>query len=105
MTDHEFARAFESCELPPECFHHRDHIRLAWIYFHRYGEAAAEVRIAEAIQRYAAHLGKSEKYHQTMTVAWMRLVANAARRSDGDFDDFAGRNAWLLDKGALNAYY
>src|SRR5215469_9052135 len=106
MTDHEFARAFESCELPPECFHHRDHIRLAWIYFHRYGEAAAEVRIAEAIQRYAAHLGKSEKYHQTMTVAWMRLVAtNAARRSDGDFEEFARRNPGLFEKSALGEFY
>jgi hypothetical protein len=37
MTDEEFLRAFEACELSNGCFHHRDHIRLAWIYVHRYG--------------------------------------------------------------------
>jgi hypothetical protein len=87
------------------CFHHRDHIRLAWIYFHRYGEAEAAMRIAEAIRRFAVHAGKSEKYHETMTVAWMRLVAQAARSSVGDFEDFARRNPGLFDKSALSGFY
>ena len=105
LSDGEFVRAFESCELPPECFHHRDHIRLAWIYFHQYGEAEATRRIEESIRRYAAHLGISEKYHQTITVAWMRLVAAAARLNDGDFEDFARCNPELFDKSALSAFY
>lgn len=105
MSDEEFTRAFESCEIAGTCFHHRDHIRLAWIYFHRYGAKEAEVRIADAIRRFAAHVGKAEKYHQTMTVAWMRLVANAARASDGDFEEFARRNPGLMEKSALGEFY
>ena len=105
MSDEEFTRAFESCELAETCFHHRDHVRLAWIYFHRYGAREAEARIGEAIRRFAAHLGKAEKYHQTMTVAWMRLVADAARGSDGNFEEFARKNPGLLDKSALSEYY
>ena len=31
-----------------------------------------------AIRRYAAHLGADTKYHETITLAWMRLVAAAA---------------------------
>lgn len=103
MTDQEFVRAFETCELPPACFHHRDHIRLAWIYVRQYGEAEATRRIEESIRRYAAHLGISEKYHQTITVAWMRLVA--AGVGAGDFEEFARRNPGLLEKSALGAYY
>ena len=105
MSHDEFARAFESCELPPEAFHHHDHIRLAWIYVHRYGEAGAAARIAESIRRYAAHLGIREKYHQTITVAWVRLVAVAARSAQGDFEEFARRNPELFDKSALRAFY
>lgn len=105
MTDEEFLRAFEACELSNGCFHHRDHIRLAWIYVHRYGEAEASERIAASIRRFAAHHGKNDKYHETMTIAWMRLVADAARSSTGDFDEFAQHFPALLDKSALGAFY
>lgn len=105
MTHEEFARAFENCELSNECFHHRDHIRLAWIYFRRYGETEGTRRIADSIQRFAAHAGKSEKYHHTITVAWMRLVASAGRSEDGDFDAFLRRFPELLDKSALKKFY
>ncbi len=103
MNDIEFAAAFEDCSLPPEQFHHRDHIRLAWIYFHRYGPAAG-ARIAESIRRYAAHLGKSDKYHETMTQAWMRLVQHAAASSPS-FDGMLDRCPWLLDKTYLHRFY
>ena len=54
-TDQEFVRMFEACELPNESFHHRDHIRLAWIYLERYGELEARGQIAGAIRKFAAH--------------------------------------------------
>jgi len=41
MTDTEFLRAFENCEIANGDFHHRDHIRLAWIYLQLYGGQAA----------------------------------------------------------------
>jgi hypothetical protein len=74
MTDQEFVRAFESCELSPDLFHHRDHIRLARIYVELDGPAKATERFRSALRKFAAHIGKSEKYHETITVAWMRLV-------------------------------
>jgi hypothetical protein len=74
MTDQEFVRAFESCELSPDLFHHRDHIRLARIYVELDGPAKATERFRSSLRKFAAHIGKSEKYHETITVAWMRLV-------------------------------
>ena len=94
MTDEEFVQAFESCELPPEAFHHRDHIRLARIYLDRLGLEAATARFVESLRRFARHIGKSDKYHETMTVAWMRIVAGSGR------DEAA-----LLDKEYLYRFY
>jgi len=60
LADQEFVRSFETCELPNESFHHRDHIRLAWIYLRRYGELEARRHLGEAIRRFAAYHGKSD---------------------------------------------
>jgi hypothetical protein len=78
LSDDEFVQAFESCELSPDCFHHRDHIRLARIYVDRLGATAATERFRAAIIKFASHNGASNKYHETITIAWMRLVLHTA---------------------------
>ena len=81
MTDEEFARAFERGDVPPADFDHRAHVRVAWVYL-REGPTfdAAMDRMREAIQRFAAAANASQKYHETITVLWMRLLADAAAR-------------------------
>jgi hypothetical protein len=95
-SDDKFIEAVESCTI--EAFHHSDHVRLAWLYCERYGTSEGCRKIVETIQRLAAHAGQSDKYHHTITLAWMRVV-DAARRT--------GKSAelGLLDKQALLAYY
>jgi hypothetical protein len=107
VTDLEFVRKFEACELANDSFHHRDHIRLAWIYLQRYGELDARERIAEAIRRFAAYHGKSDKYHETITVAWLRLVRNAMARVplDASFEDLTIAAPELLDKRTIEKFY
>lgn len=102
MNDHEFALAFERCEISNADFHHRDHVRLAWFYLRRYG-AEADARIAAAIRNFAAHHGKLDKYHQTMTIAWMRLVEAAA--AIDRFEDAVAAFPRLLDKNYLREFY
>ncbi len=104
MTDAEFVRAFEACELSNESFHHRDHIRLAWIYLQRYGEQEAGARIATSIRNFAAHFGKTDKYHETMTIAWLRLVALESK-GRGSFDDLVTAAPMLLEKQTLARFY
>jgi hypothetical protein len=98
MTDQEFVRAFESCELSPDQFHHRDHIRLARIYVELDGAAKATERFRSSLRRFAAHIGKSEKYHETITVAWMRLVVNTATNDPGELEK-------LMDKAYIERFY
>jgi hypothetical protein len=52
---------------------------------------------------FAAHHGKLEKYHQTMTIAWMRLVEPAA--SMERFEDAVASFPRLLDKNYLREFY
>ncbi len=102
MTDREFTEAFESCRLPNDQFHHRDHVRLAWIYVRRYGAADAAVRIAGSIQRYAAYHGKPSKDDRELTAAWMRLVAEAVSRvPEASFEELLAAFPELLDKTHL----
>ena len=78
MTDEAFARAFEAGGVTPEQFDHAAHLRVAWVYLREAGSAdAALPRIREAIQRFAAAAGAAQKYHETITVVWMRLLEEA----------------------------
>jgi hypothetical protein len=103
MTDAEFAQAFEDCTLAP--FQHRDHVRLAWIYLHRYSEPQATDRIRRSIQAFAAHHGKTEKYNETVTRVWMRLVASRMKNAPRDFEAFLTENPDLLDKSLPSQFY
>ncbi len=106
-TDDEFMEAVETCTLPNSAFHHRDHLRLAWIYVRRFGYEAGSERMAASIRRYAAHHGATEKYHETVTRAWMDLVQHATARADqpAAFEAFIAANPDLADPHALAAYY
>jgi len=107
MTDDEFVEAFESCTLPKELFHHRDHLRLAWIYLRRYGPGEAGARVGESIRRYAAHLGVSQKYHETITLAWFLLVEHADGHAPpgASFEDMLEAFPELLDQNTPRRYY
>jgi hypothetical protein len=104
--DREFVRGVEDCSLPREEFRHRDHLRLAWLYLQEAPYEDALRRMAQSIRRYAASHGASQKYHHTVTLAWMRLVAAArAARSEPSFDAFLEHHPALLDKTTLRRFY
>jgi hypothetical protein len=102
-ADLDFAQAFERFEIPNEGFHHHDHIRLAWIYLKLHGPREGSLRISAAIRKFAAHHGKTEKYHETVTAAWMLLVAQAAHCSS--FTEVITEFPQFLDKAFLAEFY
>jgi hypothetical protein len=101
VTDDEFVGAFLAGSLPPTQFHHRDHLRLAWLFVRREGMQAAGDAAAAGIRRFAAHHGQAGKYHETMTRFWVRVVGHMTRaRPDiNDFETFLAAFPLLLDKG------
>lgn len=76
MTDAAFLEAFERGEIANEDFHHASHLRLALACLEQsrsVDEAAA--RMVSALRRFAAAVGHPEKYHHTLTLFWMAMVA------------------------------
>ena len=101
LPDDEFLHAFFAADLANSDFHHRDHLRLAWLLVRRDGLAEAEVRVTAGIQHFAAVHGHASRYHDTMTRFWVRLVAHAVadRREIVEFDAFLAAYPMLLDPG------
>lgn len=107
LTDQEFCEAFESLKIPKASFRHCDHIRLAWIYSSHFSEEESVSRMVRGIRAFAKHHGVEEKYHHTITLAWMRLVRHAihATQQAPYFSSFVNANPHLLNPRLLNVYY
>jgi hypothetical protein len=109
MTDDDFVRSFEACTLPNSAFHHRDHVRLAWIYLRRQPPLEALARFTDGLKRFAAFNGHPGLYHETITWAFLFLIHE--RMADGGegetWEAFAARNPDLLTwkPSALDRYY
>jgi hypothetical protein len=108
MSDEQFARAFERGEIAAADFDHRAHVRVAWVYL-REGPSfdAALARMRAAIQAFAAAANAAQKYHETITVLWMRLLADAALRvpQPCELVELLERCPELADKDLPLKYY
>jgi N-formylglutamate deformylase len=102
MTDAEFLMAFHECSLSPASFRHADHLRLAWLHVHQHTLETAVSGVCRDIQRYANHLGKPEIYHETLTIAWVRLIAS---HDEPTFAEFLLQNAYRLNGELLYCFW
>ena len=111
MTDDQFIEAFKNCTLPAEQFRHTDHVRMGFLYMCRYPGLEGVRRFSEGLQSYAAALGKINRYHETITWAFLLLIRERlARKHDGvipTWDEFAAANSDLLtwEDHVLKKYY
>jgi hypothetical protein len=110
MNDDEFLAAFEACTLDE--FHHRDHIKVTYLYLCRHPLDEAIVKVRAGLQALAvawnAPVDDLEKgYHETMTQAWVRLVhltlsdCGAAESADA----FCDQQPQLMHKTRLQLFY
>jgi hypothetical protein len=87
-------------------FGHRQHIELAWTYLGHYDIDVASEAMAGAIRHVAALHGAPGKYHETLTRAWVHVVAlHRAASAAESFDDFVAENPRLLDRHLLDRHY
>jgi hypothetical protein len=77
------------------------------LYLTRHGREETERRLFDGLRRFAAAKGVPQKFHVTMTVAWIELVEEARRRFPYATEPSALVNACpeLLDKDALLRFY
>jgi hypothetical protein len=107
MTDEEFLRALEMCELLESDFGHAAHVRAAYLYLRAAEFPAALERTRRTIRNYTTHLGKPKRYHETITVAYLALIQQhlSERGDGGGWRAFERQNPELLDPGLLLKYY
>ena len=110
MNDDEFLAAFEARTL--EEFHHRDHIKVTFLYLcqHPLNEAIAKVRtgLQALAVAWGAPVDNLEKgYHETMTQAWVRLVHLTLSRGEvaESADAFCDQQPKLMQKTLVELFY
>ena len=109
LSDDEFVARFEDATLSTESFHHRDHVRMAFLYLCRYPALEAIQRFSVSLARFAAANGKPGLYNETVTWAFLFLIRERMARSGGNcnWEQFAAQNADLLswENNILRRYY
>jgi hypothetical protein len=98
MTGEELIKQFEDGTTPADNFHHADHVRLAFEYLCRHTVLEALEKFAVALKCFAAAQGKAQRYHETITWAYLFLIRERIARAGRaqTWEEFAERNADLL---------
>jgi hypothetical protein len=109
MTDQELIEQFEGGTLPNEGFHHREHVRTAFLYLTKYPVLEALQIFSRTLRRFAEARGKPQLYHQTITWAYVFLIQERMARagSKQSWEEFARDNPDLLvwKDGILARFY
>lgn len=108
MTDEELVQAFEAAALPAEQFTHAAHVRVAWWYLKRHPLGEALTRFTAALKHFAARHGATGLYHETITVAYVLLIAERLAASrDLSWTAFSAAYPELVARrpSILDGYY
>jgi len=98
--------SFLGGEIDNRAFRHADHLRVAFELLQRQPFPQAAATFSSALKVIAAKAGNPGAYHETITLAFLALIAE--RRVVGELDayeDFARVNLDLLDKSVLTRWY
>ena len=105
---HDLLNAFLDTSLPAAEFHHAQHVQVAWEFVRRHGMPDALREFTAAIRRFADAKGATGLYHETITWAFLLLIADRqARRPAETWGAFADANGDLLTwkPSILDRYY
>jgi hypothetical protein len=107
MTDEAFLAALESCRLSASQFNHAAHVRAGYLYLRQHTFAHALWHLCTSICRFAESIGKSGRYHETITVAFMALIQERlySQGDGGSWEGFARSHPDLLRMDALLSHY
>ena len=109
MEDNELIERFENCTLQGADFHHRDHVRIVWLYLQSNSVLETLGRFSAGLQRFAAANGKPNLYHETITWAYVFLIHERVERKEyrQSWAEFVAANPDLFDwkENILKTYY
>jgi len=91
---------FESCATAKDDFTHRSHLTVAAYYLHRSNEMDATKRMRAGLLRFLDHHGVGRaKFHETLTIFWMRTVWGFLERLDHGLPLLEATNAVIESLG------
>lgn len=97
---------FETGQIDPAHFPHRAHVQVSYELLERHAFPEALLHLARGLRRLAARAGRPEIYHETMTAAFLAVIAERRQTGRyGGWEDFAVRNPDLLRKDLLQDWY
>ena len=107
-TDAALMKAFESLQFPEKGMTHEAHFRLAWAYLKTFDFETAKQKVMDGIQHFDQQIGDGTKYHATITVAYMFIMAHRMKQyPHAGWAEFISNNQDLLQplKVLLGKYY
>lgn len=111
MNDETFIQQFEACSFPFDQWHHRAHVKLAYLYLTRCGFDAAVTKLRNGIRAYNAANKVPDQptsgYHETITQFWLRIV-EATVQQYGQMptaDEFFDQHPQLSQKKNHRLFY
>lgn len=100
MTDQEFLEAFDAGLLDPAAFPHASHVRAAWLCLRDVPFRDGVARLRRGLKQLTIKAGQPRRYHETMTVAYARLIHQKARQlGPHNWPEFVERAPEFFDKG------
>lgn len=108
MEERELFDRFLDTTLPADQFHHQQHVHVAWMFVRQHGLPDALTAFSAAIKRFADAKGATGLYHETITWAFLLLIADRhSRHPVSTFEEFAVAHPDLLTwkPSILNRYY
>jgi hypothetical protein len=112
MSDDDiFIQQFESCTFPFDQWHHRAHVKLAYLYVARFGLDIAAEKLRDGIRAYNTANNVQDMptsgYHETMTQAWLRIIHTTMHEygQRATADEFFDFHPQLSQKKILRLFY
>ena len=111
LPDETFMHVFDTCDVAPSEWTHRCHVRLAWNVLREGSFEHAIARVRDGIGRLNAKHGTPDGlergYHETITEAWLRIVAAMISHHGPGADSraFCDAHPQLLSSRLLRLYY
>jgi hypothetical protein len=103
----EVVRRLEACECSPADFGHGQHLAVAAWYILKFGSSVATGKMRESLLRYTTFHGR-HRYHETVTLFWLRAVELHVREMRGAKDSVEIVNAVVValgDKSLISRHY
>src|SRR5438105_14919431 len=93
-------------QIDPRKFPHSEHLRFAYEMLSRHSFAETVSLFSASLKKLAAKGGRPELYHDTITIAYLSLVAERRAQSQArDCTAFIPENGHLLEKSCLERWY